>query len=65
MSLEKLKDQAEILKKANSFEVVTKAKPALEAAFEVIIDQAEQIENLTNCVNFLQKTIDGQVNSNA
>lgn len=63
MSLSKLGLSIEILKSVTMFEKAKHAEATLDAAMDVLIEQAAEIEHLTSCVNFLQKTI--EVNNGA
>lgn len=58
MSLSKLGLSIEILKSVTMFEKPKHAEATLDAAMDVLIEQQAEIKNLTNCVNFLQKTIE-------
>ncbi len=63
-SLARLKGSVSALKAATPFAKPAMAEKTLDAALDVLIEQRAEIENLTNCVSFLQKTMENQAHAN-
>lgn len=75
-AIDDLVNAAAELKKASFLEKSAKAQPVLDAAIDLLIEQQneirglagiqtkamEEISNLSNAVNFLQKTMENQAN---
>lgn len=62
MMFNKFAECIELLKSKSSFGKIPHAEDALDAVMLILIEQQGEIKNLSDCVNFLQQTVENQVN---